>query len=108
MKHNLLFYSLFPKNEPIILFKLPIIPPVFAFHRCRIGYRIVKLKLFHYMPRVNEPQLAHKGIPQLVAPIQYCLLLFCTLYYRCSYLKLTLQTGLSFPFKWENVPIILT
>jgi len=52
-----LFYSfLFPKNEPIILFKLPIIPVLFlgfAFHRCRTGHRIVKLKLFHYMPTDN-------------------------------------------------------
>ena len=48
----LFFYS--PKqNEPIILSKLPIIPvlfPGFAFHRCRIGHRILKL---NYMPRDN-------------------------------------------------------
>jgi len=52
LKHHLLFYSSIPKNEPIILFKLPIIPvlfPVFAFHRCRIGHRIVKLKI---MPEI--------------------------------------------------------
>jgi len=47
---------LLPQNELIILFKLPIIPvkiPGFTFYRCRIGHRIVKLKLFHYMPRDN-------------------------------------------------------
>ena len=46
LKHHLLFYSFIPQNEPIILFKLPIIPilfPVIVFHRCRIGHRIVKL-----------------------------------------------------------------
>jgi len=44
----LFFYS--PKKGPIILSKLPIIPvlfPGFAFHRCRIGHRILKL---NYMP----------------------------------------------------------
>jgi len=51
---------------------LPIIPvlfPGFAFHRCRIGHRIVKLKLFHYMPRDNWSQLAYKGIPTGCSPL---------------------------------------
>jgi len=48
----LFFYS--PKMYlAIILSKLPIIPvlfPGFAFHRCRIGHRILKL---NYMRRDN-------------------------------------------------------
>jgi len=54
LKHHRHSVLLFPKNEPIILLKLPIIPVlslVFAFYRCRIGHRIVKLKL--YMPWDN-------------------------------------------------------
>jgi len=49
----IILFPLLPKNEPIILLKLPIVPVlvlVFAFHSCRIGYRIVKL---NYMPRDN-------------------------------------------------------
>ena len=47
LKLHLLFNYFIPQNEPIILFKLPIIPviiPVFVFYRCRIGHRIVKLQ----------------------------------------------------------------
>ena len=38
-----------------------------------LGTRLVKLKLFCYMPRDNWSQLADKGIPQVVAP--------CTVYH---------------------------
>ena len=38
-----------------------------------LGTRLVKLKLFNYLLRDNYPQLADKGIPQVVAP--------CTVYY---------------------------
>jgi len=34
------------RNEPINSFQVAYYSPVFAFHRCRIGYTIVKLKLF--------------------------------------------------------------
>jgi len=47
---NVTYYSvlLFPKNE--YSFQVAYYSQVFAFHGCGIGHRIVKLKLFHYIP----------------------------------------------------------
>ena len=41
-----------------------------------LGTRLVKLKLFNYLLRDNYPQLADKGIPQVVAPELFTTILY--------------------------------
>ena len=60
----------------------------------------------HAQSQLASIGLAHKGIPQLVATCTVYYILYCTLYNSVHALKLTLQTSLLLPFKWENVPII--
>jgi len=86
---------------PLLLLPIvPVLSPVFAFYRCRIGHTIVKLKLFITCPEIIGPQEYSPACSWL-----YCLLLYCTLYNSVHVLKLTLQTSLLFPFKWVHVPI---
>ena len=59
-----------------------------------LGTRLVKLKLFNYLLRDNYPQLADKGIPQVVAP--------CTVYYYTVHC--TTVYALKLAYKLANYP----
>ena len=58
------------------------------------------------MPRDNYPQLADKGIPQVVALVVFTTILYTVQQCTCTK-SYTLQTSLLFWLKWEIVPIIL-
>jgi len=105
------------ETSPIILF---FYSPKWAYNSFKVAYFSCIIPRFCIPQVQNRPQnietelytcpeiISHNGPQgyfQACSPL-YCLLLYCTLYNSVHVLKLTLQSSLFFPFKWENVPNI--